>query len=366
MKPTIFICGGHVTPALALIEELTKRDARIVFAGRKYALEGSRQVSEEYRLVHDKRVQFLSLTAGRLQRKFTWQTIPSLLKIPVGLIQALFYTIRFHPAVIVSFGGYVALPVSLAGATLGIPVITHEQTRVIGLSNRIIGRIAKKICVTFPEMLKGISKEKGVYTGLPIRREMFTPPSTASYRFPDRPLLYIAGGSLGAKSLNDIVFQAIPKLTDTFTILHQVGRVNMEKATEVSHALSDKTERYIPVPYLSVNDLSWVLSRAAIYVGRSGANTVVELAALGKIAILVPLPWAAGNEQYVNAKWLEDNGGAMIVPQDSLTPESLVEHILSVWKDRQTYEKRAKKFSSLVPRDGARSMSTEVLSLIGR
>lgn len=181
-KRTIIICGGHITPAISLIDALNvKKDMTVVFIGRKYAVEGSRVQSFEYQLIKEKGIRYVSISAGRLQRQFTRYTILSLLKFIIGCIQAWIFCYRERPSLIVSFGGYVALPVAFAGWFFRIPVITHEQTRVPGLANKIIARIAKRICVTFPETIVHFPNGKAVYTGLPLRNELFTPKKVTVY-----------------------------------------------------------------------------------------------------------------------------------------------------------------------------------------
>jgi UDP-N-acetylglucosamine--N-acetylmuramyl-(pentapeptide) pyrophosphoryl-undecaprenol N-acetylglucosamine transferase len=143
----VAITGGHVTPALAVIEELQKdRKNKILYFGRKYSFEGDNTLANDYQIVAKiNRITYVNLATGRLQRKLTRHTISSLFKIPRGFFQAMSELRRNRPDVILSFGGYLAVPVVLAGWLLKIPVITHEQTVVVGLSNRIISFFAKKI-----------------------------------------------------------------------------------------------------------------------------------------------------------------------------------------------------------------------------
>ena len=245
-KQTIFITGGHVTPAIALIDALQKNNTvHIVFIGRTYTTEGSRTDSFEHQLIREKGIQFIPIVAGR-------HTFPSLFKIPIGFVQALMYCARYRPALIVSFGGYVALPVAIAGWLFRVPIITHEQTFVAGLANVIIARIAKRVCVTFPETLGSFPKEKSVYTGLPIRQELFTPPKQSPFpkEIDQYPLLYITGGGTGARSLNQLLFPVIPALLTTYSIIHQAGNASLPEAQKIHH------DRYIAAPYFPLSTVS--------------------------------------------------------------------------------------------------------------
>lgn len=363
-KRTIALTGGHITPALALIEALEQRDdISLVFIGRKHAIEGSRTLSFEYQLVREKGIRFVSITAGRLQRHISWQTIPSIFKIPIGYIQAFIYCLTERPSLIVSFGGYVALPPAIAGWLCRIPVITHEQTLVAGLANRIIARIAKRVCVTFPETLTQLPKGKAVYTGLPMREGLFTPPKKSPFDL-DRehyPMIYVTGGGTGAQSLNRLVFPILPTILRHHSIIHQVGDTSLAEAQKIRESLpEDSKDRYIVKSYIPIPTLSWVLAHAALVVGRSGANTVMELAALAKVAVLVPLPWSGGGEQQENAAWLVQNGGAVVLNQPELTPQILENKIEATWANLRSFQKRADAFASQIPRDGTKRFVREI------
>jgi UDP-N-acetylglucosamine--N-acetylmuramyl-(pentapeptide) pyrophosphoryl-undecaprenol N-acetylglucosamine transferase len=361
-KRTVVITGGHITPAIAVTDAL-KDDVSVVFIGRKYAMEGSRIPSFEYRLMTKRGIRFIPITTGRLQRHMSWKTIPSLVKIPVGCIQSLWYCLRERPSLIVSFGGYVALPPAIAGWLCRIPVITHEQTLVAGLSNKIIARIAKRVCVTFPETLTQLPKGKAVYTGLPIRAALFTPPKKSPFALDltHYPLIYITGGGTGARSLNRLLFPILPALLRHHSIVHQVGDTSLTEAQKIRESLPDEyKDRYIVQSYILTTTLSWVLSHAALVVGRSGANTVMELAALGKVALLVPLPWSGGGEQQENAAWLARSGGAVVLKQAELTPQILEHTIETTWANLTSFQQRADACAQHIPRDGTKRFVREI------
>ncbi|KKS90348.1 MAG: hypothetical protein UV63_C0002G0036 [Microgenomates group bacterium GW2011_GWC1_43_11] len=330
-NPTILITGGHYTPALAVIEEMQEIHPtwKILWVGRKYAFEGSRVPSSEYTWIRLMGIPFINLTTGRLQRSFSVYTIPSLLRFPIGIMQSLGILWKYKPSLIVSFGGYIALPVAIGAFVFGIPVITHEQTHALGLANSIIARIAKKICVTFPETLSLFPKKKGVLTGLPIRSQLFAPPRAPTFGIPKEtlPILYITGGSTGARSLNDKLFPIIPKLLNTMMVIHQTGDVSSQKADGVKKQLKEKTNRYIIAPFFDVKDISWIYQNADVVVGRAGANTVAEVSALNKRAIFIPLPWAGGNEQMKNAEQYQSTGNAIVIKQDAVTDVSVIQAV---------------------------------------
>src|SRR3990167_6307734 len=142
----IVIACGHLTPALSVIEELPK-EAEVIYIGRKYALEGDKAVSLEYETIKKKEIPFIAVKTGRIQRKLTKHTIPSLLKIPYGLIQSIAVLQKIKPDVVIGFGGYVSFPVLLSARILKIPIVIHEQTLEAGITNKLISRFADKVCI---------------------------------------------------------------------------------------------------------------------------------------------------------------------------------------------------------------------------
>lgn len=366
-QPTIVITGGHVTPAVATIEALRENYAtyKLFYIGRQTALEGTAIPSEERTIIRQLGVPFFPLVTGRLQRFITPMTFWSLMKIPIGFFQALVYLVRIRPTVVVSFGGYIALPVVIWAAILRIPIITHEQTRTAGLTNRIISIFARKIAVSFSDMLYAFAPKKTVYTGLPIRRVVFDPPGQCSISLQKHlPILLIAGGSTGAQSLNRLVYPIVPQLTERFMVVHQVGAGSIADATHVRSTLvPEKKLRYQPVRYLMAADYAWLLHHAKIVLVRAGANTVGELAAVGKVALLVPLPWAADNEQYKNAQFLANGGGAVVAEQKRLRPETLLGKLEHVLQNYDAFDRNAHTMSRHVAHDGAARFVREIVSI---
>ncbi len=366
MDKRIVVTGGHLTPALAVIEELRKQGWEIIFIGRKYALEGEKTLSVEYKTVNDLGIKFFSITTGRLQRSFTRYTLFSLTKIPLGVIQSFYWLIKFRPKVIVSFGSYVALPVALAGWLLRIPIITHEQSVVPGLATKIISRFAQKICISWPETEKYFFQEKVILTGNPIRPEIF---KSAGAKLAhswgvssNLPLIYITGGSLGAHVINKAVGQILPELLKKYRLVHQCGDAKAFNDYENLQFMSSKLpsplkERYFLAKYVESQDIGWILGSADLVICRAGANTVSELAALGKPAVLIPLPWAGQKEQMENAKLLEEAGTAVILPQERLAGESLFQTIDSLIKNIDHYKNNGQKAKSLIKSQAAQRLA---------
>lgn len=372
----IIITGGHLTPALAVIEELQKgfgKDLQILFIGRKYPLEGDPAISWEYQVITQRGIPFVSLTAGRLQRKFTRYTIPSLLKAPLGFLQALGWLIKFKPDAILSFGGYIALPVVLAGWLSRVPVVTHEQTPVSGLANKIIARFSQKICLSWPQSVKLFPKEKVVLTGNPVRKEIFKVQKSSQFPVPSSqfPLIYITGGSLGSHVINEAVSEILPQLLEKYDLIHQCGDSqkyqDYEKLKIKSAKLKvDLQKRYFLTRFVGPADIGWVLDRADLVVGRAGANTVCEIAALGKPAIFIPIPWSEGREQIKNAQILVDLGMAVILPQEKLNGENLYQIITQMMANLKEYKDNAPRVQKLVNLGAAEKIVEVINEMVGK
>jgi UDP-N-acetylglucosamine--N-acetylmuramyl-(pentapeptide) pyrophosphoryl-undecaprenol N-acetylglucosamine transferase len=365
---TVVITGGHITPALALVDALRAENPgwSIVCIGRRSTFEGDRTPSEEYRLMTGRGVPFLPITTGRFARYASVSSMLSLLKVPIGYVQSFLYLLRIRPSLVVSFGGYIALPVTLSAWIMGIPVVTHEQTRHASLSNRIIGWCARRIFVSYEDAVRDFPAKKTDYVGLPLRAALFHPPQEPSFPIPgDLPLLYITGGTTGAATLNTIVYQAIPELVQKYRIVHQTGRRAFDEARKVKSRIpADRRDRYAILPYLDESDVAWALHHAHIVIGRSGANTVGEIATLSKVAILVPLPWSAESEQQKNAQTLSRAGSSIVADQAHLTPDRLIRLVQQVEGDYRSFAVRAERFSRRIKKGAAEEIAKRIGTLV--
>ena len=256
----ILITGGHVTPALAVIEELRRSAWEIIYIGRIHALEGDENESVEHRLISEAGVKFIPITTGRLQRSMTINGIISLLKIPLGFLMALAILAREKPTVVLSFGGYVALPVAIAAALFNVGVVTHEQTHSSGLANRIIAKLARFVCLGWPDMNHTMPAAKVVMTGNPVRLAVFQVHRQLDVVC-DKPVLYITGGSLGSHSINQLFMNCLPELTRDFTVIHQCGRSafnDFQKLVRIKEMLpARQKKRYLAVEFVDDEQKGW-------------------------------------------------------------------------------------------------------------
>ncbi len=331
----IVVIGGHITPALAVVEKLKEHE--ILFIGRKHALEGDGALSFEYQEIQKLGIKFKSLITGRLQRKFTIHTIPSLLKFPIGFFQSFFILRSFKPDVVVGFGGYVQLPVIFSAAILRIPIVIHEQTLTAGLSNKIASFFASKVCISWRTSENSFPKEKIVLTGNPIRKEIIQarinePKKSSTY------IIYITGGSLGSHTINELVEGSLHRLAKNFRIIHQTGDTKEFKDFERLSFLREDLENknhYFVKKFLNATEVGEVLRKVDLVVSRAGINTITELIYLNKPCFLIPLP--QGKEQKINAEFVKKVGLAKVHQEKDLNPTIFVDVIKSILANLNSY-----------------------------
>ncbi|MBI4153582.1 UDP-N-acetylglucosamine--N-acetylmuramyl-(pentapeptide) pyrophosphoryl-undecaprenol N-acetylglucosamine transferase [Candidatus Woesebacteria bacterium] len=328
-KTEIVLTGGHAgTTALAVVKEIKRRKPswKIFWIGAAFAIEGKNIPTLESRVFPKMGVIFKPIFTGRLQRKFTFWTIPSLLKIPFGFIHALALLVAIKPKVILSFGGFAAFPVVVVGALLGIPVIIHEQTVVVGRANKFSAPFAKKIALAREESLKFFPKDKCVVVGNPIlpemekilpKREISTPPE-----------ILVTGGSRGSTTINSLVGEILEELLSKYKLIHHTGEIDFFKFKKRKSGLAGGVkERYEVYSHIPASLMPGILEKVDILVARAGANTVSEAVAAKKPSILIPLPFSYMDEQTGNADFAEKFGVAKVIPQEGITGQRLLKEI---------------------------------------
>ena len=360
--------GGHISPALAVANVLKQQpNCELLYVGGKMTMEGTSGPSIEEQLVAPTGIPYTSIRSGKLARdrislttfKRLWGAVP-------GLFDAYRVVGQFNPDVVFSSGGYVSLPVVVAAWARRIPVVIHEQTAGVGLANSIAGKVATKVAITFPQSAKYFPKAKTVVTGNPIRSEILNPKPVDSefgkwLQGKGLPILYITGGGLGSHILNTTVESVLPELLETYRVIHQCGAhekfKDYDRLLLAKQSLPQKLqERYWPSKYFNAEEVSVVYQRAAAAVARSGANTVLEFAAVGLPAIFVPIPWVTHDEQTKNAQVLVEAGTAAILPEKELSGERLLRELNLLLLDKKVTDKEKAKAKQLVVEDAAQAI----------
>lgn len=347
----VVLTGGHMSPALAVIEKLKEND--ILYIGRKYAFEGDDSLSLEFKTINSLGINFAELKTGRLQRKFTRHTLSSFFKIPFGFWQGYKILSDFNPDVVVGFGGYLSLPVVFAAAILKIPIVLHEQTLEAGLANKILSRFAKKICISFTSSFDFFPKEKTILTGNPLRIEIINA-KKINFAKNKTPLVYITGGSSGSHKLNLLIEKTINNLLLFAKVIHQTGDAgNYNDFTRLSK-LREKMnitlkKKYQLVKFLDPMEVGKTLVKSDLIISRAGINTVSEIIYLEKPAIFIPLPFAQRDEQLKNAIMAKESGIAEIF-EEAKNPEIFLDLVKNMICSLENYKL---KRSCLIADDSA-------------
>lgn len=310
--------GGHIYPALAVVEALRIYDPNLepAFVGGAQGMEA--------RLVPPTGIPFVGVTTRKLRKLVSPSTIGVLLALARGYGEASRFLRTFRPYAVVSTGGYVAAATAIAAARLRIPVVILAPDAVPGRTNLLVSRRADRICVMFEETLAVFPADRTVLTGLPIRSGIISdvPRSVARQSLGlshERFTVLATGGSQGAMRLNEIVRGASRLLPNAVQILHQIGEKNVEAAGGIQKGNATCVQK----PYLDANEMPLAYRAANLTVCRCGVGSLAEAAATGLPMLMVPLPTAYADHQTRNARAMERGGGGILLPQPELTPEKL-------------------------------------------
>lgn len=327
MKKIVMTGGGtagHVTANLALIPHLQKRGWQVSYIGSVGGM-------EEGLLSGVQDVVYHGISSGKLRRYFDVKNLSDPFKVIKGLGQAYSLLGKIKPDIVFSKGGFVSVPVAVAAGLRGIPLICHESDLSPGLANRISQPFAKLVCTSFPETAKQI--KKGVYTGTPLRDELFSGTRQGGLALfglsEKKPVIMVTGGSSGAQAINEALRAALPALLADFQVLHLCGKGN---------AVEQSFSGYKQVEYLT-QGMADAFACADVLVSRAGSNTLCEILALKKPNLLIPYPKGATSrgDQIENAASFAQRGLSMVLDQSMLTPDSLVDAVRALYEKREDY-----------------------------
>ena len=328
MKKIILTGGGtagHVTPNLALIPALLREGWEVHYIGTKNGME--RGLIEPL-----EGVTYHAVKSGKLRRYFDLKNFTDPFRVLAGAAESAHLVRKIKPDIVFSKGGFVSVPVVYGASLHHVPVLVHESDMTPGLANKLSTPFAKAVCCTFPEAAKQAGK-KGVVTGTPMRKELFEgsfEEGLKRFGFNDsRPVLMVTGGSSGAQAINKALRAALPHLIESFQILHLCGKGNLDMSLAGS-------KNYRQVEYLT-DEMKDAYACASVVISRAGSNTLCELLALRKPTLLIPYPMGASRgDQILNAKSFESRGLARVLMQENMTPETLTDAIVEVYKERGT------------------------------
>lgn len=318
--------AGHVTPNMALIPNLQEAGYDIQYIGSYDGIEKE--------LITGIDIPYHSISSGKLRRYFDVKNFTDPFKVMKGYLQASKLLKQLKPDIVFSKGGFVSVPVVLAAKHRHIPCIIHESDMTPGLANKLAIPSATKVCCNFPETLNYLPNGKAVLTGSPIRQELFEGNKERGLSFcgftSDKPVILVIGGSLGAVAVNNAVRESLDELLKHFHIIHLCGKGKVEPSLQ-------QKQGYVQFEYIK-KELSDLFACTDLMISRAGANAICEILSLRKPNILIPLSAAASRgDQILNARSFEKQGYSFVIEEESLTKESLIDAVQTVYKNRNSY-----------------------------
>jgi UDP-N-acetylglucosamine--N-acetylmuramyl-(pentapeptide) pyrophosphoryl-undecaprenol N-acetylglucosamine transferase len=301
--------GGHIFPALAVAQFLQTQGWQVSWLGTKAGLES--------RVIPEAGIEIDWLSVSGLRGKGIFSKVSAIFKLAKSCIEARKILKQRKPDLVLGMGGFVAAPGGLMAKVLGIPLIIHEQNRVVGTTNRLLAKIATKVLQGFPNSFA--PKFEAVCTGNPLRKSL-KHSHPAPLQRGESLRIFVLGGSQGAKALNEVVPHAM--LKNVVQVRHQTGAAMQNEVAETYKKLNLNAEASA-----FIDDMAAAYSWADLVICRAGAMTVSEVAAMGIPAIFIPLPNAIDDHQTANAKYLTEAGAAILLKQSDLTAETLAQQI---------------------------------------
>lgn len=348
--------GGHIFPALSIAEGLKQRlpDAEILFVGALGKMEMEKVPAAGFRIV--------GLPVAGFHRGEIWRNLFFLPKLMSSLWKARSVVRNFKPDCVIGVGGYASGPVLKVSAQMGIPTFLQEQNSFAGVTNRILGKKAKKICVAYPNMERFFPKEKIVFTGNPIRKglEGIARKSEESMKFfgldPALPVILVVGGSLGARTLNNAMRAKLELIRSSgVQFLWQTGKIYYH---ELQQELGNNPAGNVHLlEFIQRMDLAYAATDLVI--SRAGAGTISELCVAGMPSVLVPSPNVSEDHQTANARALADRGAALLIA-DSMANKRLVEEALILVRDPQ----RLASLSAKITEMGTPNATEDIVNVI--
>lgn len=326
--------GGHIIPGIAVADKIKENEphSRILFCGTKTGMENALVKNAGYKIVHIK--------SSGLSGKFSLRNVIALYNFAAGFIKSIGILKRFNVDVVLGMGGYITGPVVMACKFLNIPVVLHEQNAYPGKANLWLSKYSETVCISYPDTLKYFSKaKKVVVTGNPVRSVFYDVKREEARKAlglkPDEKIVFVTGGSLGARSINEaVVDMVINGKVAGFKIILASGKRNYP---EIMKKLSGYDETISVKEY--IYDQHLYMASADLLVCRAGAITCSETAILGKASIMVPYPFAAGDHQSKNAASFTEINAAKVIADDELNGENLFKTIDKLLKDEGKLKK---------------------------
>lgn len=351
--------GGHINPAIAIAKQFRQHhpDCEILFVGTKRGLEGKLVPREGFDIEY--------IEAAGFKRKITFENAVVAYKAFTSMLKTSKILKKFSPDLVVGCGGYTSGPVVLEAALKKIPTLIHEQNAFPGVSNKMLSPKVDTVCISFEDTEKYFAKAKNVvYTGNPVRPALFSLSKQAArlkLGIDDRPLIVAVGGSLGASTINNQMFELVKNISENVQVLWATGNREYD---EIMSKLEAVPENVKISPY--IYNMEEVLPAADLAISRSGAITITELCATGTPSILIPSPNVAENHQEVNARTLEKRGAAVVICERELEEGLVPGKVAELLENPETLKAMSENAFAMAKADALDIIYTEGMKLISK
>jgi UDP-N-acetylglucosamine--N-acetylmuramyl-(pentapeptide) pyrophosphoryl-undecaprenol N-acetylglucosamine transferase len=352
--------GGHIFPAISIANAIKKiePDTNILFVGALGKIEMEKVPAAGYEII--------GLPVAGLQRRLTLKNISFIFKLIRSLQKSKTIIKEFKPDVVVGVGGYASGPVLYKANKMKIPTLIQEQNSYAGITNKLLAKKAKKICVAYEGMEKYFPKDKIIVTGNPVRQDLLDKIGSKTEAIKhfeldsEKKTILVVGGSLGARTVNQSVISDYEKIGKSeFQMIWQTGKYYFEDAKKVA---GEKKYKNIKVlDFITRMDMAY--AAADIIISRAGAGTISELCLVGKPVILVPSPNVAEDHQTMNAMALVNKSAAIMI-KDSEAREKLIDATLELINDEREIKILSENIKGMALRDSAKIIAEEVLKLV--
>ncbi|MBI4948487.1 UDP-N-acetylglucosamine--N-acetylmuramyl-(pentapeptide) pyrophosphoryl-undecaprenol N-acetylglucosamine transferase [Candidatus Berkelbacteria bacterium] len=349
--------GGHIYPLIAVAEELKARGISFAYVGTKN--------SKEEEVAKEEKIDFIAINAGKWRRyvkfKSFFQNIFDVFRVIYGFFQCIKLLRASRAKVVLSKGGYVALPMVFATKLLGRKLVVHESDTIMGLTNRIGARFADKVLTAFDPKVFPDADSRFIQVGIPVRRSLL---KSAKLKSPQKkkPVILVLSGSQGSRFVNNLIKSEINTLLSKYELIHSTGTTDIEDFIKLKNQLSEEIrDNYRPHDFIG-RELPYYMQLADLIIGRSGATAIVEASVFSKAMFVIPLASSANNHQLQNAKLLSKAGALEYIEEHQVNPQKFIEKIDQIISTNKKTE-LGKKLNSYFDEDKTTQKVIESLGI---
>jgi UDP-N-acetylglucosamine--N-acetylmuramyl-(pentapeptide) pyrophosphoryl-undecaprenol N-acetylglucosamine transferase len=358
--------GGHFYPLIAIAEALRDRDQALAQQTELFYMGPDAYNQDALTRLN---ISFTYCPSGKKRNYFSLLNFLDPFKILYGTFVAIYKLYSLYPDAVMSKGGFTSVPVVIAAYILKIPIVIHESDATPGKANKLAAKFASYIAISYDDTAKFFPVEKTAQTGIPMRKHFFvTNPNARSLLgvSPDRHVIFVTGGSLGAKRINDLILNSLDELLPRFTIIHQTGESHVSSVSQSAASLIQDTnllDHYFIHGTMTGEMFAAAQQSATLIISRAGSGTIAEIALNGKPSILIPIPEDISHDQRTNAYAYARSGAAAVIEEKNLTDGLLEAEINRILGDSDVYNAMAVAATGFTQKNAAYTLADTLLGI---